>query len=252
MTVADQGGPTPAPAHCDACPLRTLTPYGGIHPEEGARLIRLRRRTWHVPANSDVMRVGDDPAEVATLFSGWAYRYVRFPDGARQILSIVLPGETVGLSTLPGGRMSHAVASLTACTFCCLDKAALRDYLSEDQTACQKVFRAVVRRRDRSERQMALLGRRLARQRVAALLGDLHARLRQIGLAGETEFPFPLRHTHVADLVGLTPIHTSRVFRDLAADRIVQRRGRRIRVLDAERLTALSGAVADAMPSRAG
>lgn len=240
MSNQAKDSPAGPPDHCSLCALRTLTPYGGVHESEAERLSTIRKRTMAVPANTDVLSLGDVPSEIATLFSGWAYRYTRFSDGARQILSITLPGEPVGLSTLPGGRMRHGVSTLTDCVFCCLDKEELRRYLAEDHDACQSVFRHTVMRRDRIERQMALLGRRQARQRVAAVLVDLHARLRQISLANEYEFPFPLRQSHVADLVGLTPIHVSRVFGDLEADRIIRRLQRRILVLDADRLMLLA------------
>lgn len=245
MAQQDRDGPSPAPDHCAACPIRRLTPYGGVHDDEADRLARIRNRTIQLPANTAVLAAGDEPEDVVTLFSGWAYRYTRFSDGARQILSIVLPGEAIGLATLPGGRMSHAVSTLTACTFCCLDKASLQDYLIADHSACQSVFRHTVDRRNRTERQLALLGRRQARQRVAAVLVDLHRRLHRLGMAGAREFPFPLRHSHLADLVGLTPIHVSRVFRDLEADRTVRRLQRRVQVLDPGRLESLADHAAD-------
>ncbi|MDZ7712839.1 MAG: Crp/Fnr family transcriptional regulator [Rhodovibrio sp.] len=245
MPQQDRNGPAPAPDHCAACPIRSLTPYGGVRDDEADRLAGIRNRTMQVPANTDVFAVDDEPAEVLTLFAGWAYRYTRFSDGARQILSIVLPGEGIGLSTLPGGRMSHAVSTLTACTFCCLDKAELRDYLIEDHEACQSVFSYTIARHNRTERQLALLGRRQARQRVAAVLVDLHRRLYRLGLADAREFPFPLRHSHLADLVGLTPIHVSRVFRDLEADRTVRRLQRRVQILDPARLEALADDAGD-------
>lgn len=240
MPTQEKDRPAPAPGHCAACPIRTLTPYGGLHAEEAERLNRIRNRGIDLPGGVEVLGLGEDPPEVMTLCSGWAYRYTRFSDGARQILSIVLPGEPVGLSTLPGGRMSHSLSTLTDCTFCCLDKEKLRDYLIENHDACRSVFRYIIQRRDRTERQMALLGRRLARERVAAVLVDLHWRLRRLALANDDEFPFPLRQSHVADMVGLTPIHVSRVFRDLEADRIVRRLQRRVRVLDAARLESLA------------
>jgi CRP-like cAMP-binding protein len=240
MSLDEKDGPAPAPDHCAVCPIRTLTPYGGIHLDEAERLDDIRNRSIQLPGGTEVLRNGDTPHEVMTLCSGWAYRYTRFSDGARQILSIILPGEPIGLSTLPGDRLSHSVSTLTACTFCCLDKEKLRTYLIQDHHACRSVFQYIVQRRDRMERQMAQLGRRHARQRVAAVLVDLHVRLRRLALANDHEFPFPLRQSHVADMVGLTPIHVSRVFRDLEADWIVQRLRRRVRVLDGARLESLA------------
>jgi CRP-like cAMP-binding protein len=55
-------------------------------------------------------------------------------------------------------------------------------------------------------------GRRSARERVAHLLLELHARLAIIGQAKPDRFQMPIGQMHVADALGLSYVHVSRVF----------------------------------------
>ncbi|MGZ5178647.1 MAG: Crp/Fnr family transcriptional regulator [Burkholderiales bacterium] len=62
-----------------------------------------------------------------------------------------------------------------------------------------------------------MLGQRSAEERVAYLFLHLTQRVAGQSVICENRYPFPLRQQHIADAVGLTPVHVSRVmslFRD--------------------------------------
>ncbi|MFX5237466.1 helix-turn-helix domain-containing protein, partial [Acinetobacter baumannii] len=48
--------------------------------------------------------------------------------------------------------------------------------------------------------------------RIAHLLLHLMRRIATRSVIREQRYPFPLRQQHIADAVGLTPVHVSRVF----------------------------------------
>ena len=81
-----------------------------------------------MPARSLIMREGAQ-SEVFTLRDGWAYRFHMLPDGRRQILSFLLPGEIVGLQALRMGRVDYAVRALTDVVLCSFDTEALAAYI---------------------------------------------------------------------------------------------------------------------------
>ena len=61
------------------------------------------------------------------------------------------------------------------------------------------------------------LGQYSAEERIAYLLLHLTQRIAARSVIREQRYPFPLRQQHVADAVGLTSVHVSRVlslFRD--------------------------------------
>ena len=54
-------------------------------------------------------------------------------------------------------------------------------------------------------------GQRSAEERIAYLFLHLMQRIAARSVIREQRYPFPLRQQHIADAVGLTPVHMSRV-----------------------------------------
>ena len=67
----------------------------------------------HLPAGADIIHPGQEDAELYTLFSGWAFRYQLLPDGRRQILNFLLPGDLVGLQASLLSAAQHGIEALT-------------------------------------------------------------------------------------------------------------------------------------------
>jgi len=68
-----------------------------------------------------------------------------------------------------------------------------------------------------SDRMIAVLGRKSAEERIAYLLLHLMGRIAEQTVIRGNRYPLPLRQQHIADAVGLTSVHVSRilgVFRD--------------------------------------
>ena len=89
------------------------------------------------------------------------------------------------------------------------------------------------------------LGRRSARGRVAYLLCELVWRQRAIGIAEDHAVRMPFTQTDLADLLGLTPVHTNRVLQGFRRDELITLDRRRLTLLDLERLHAISGLTPD-------
>ena len=66
-----------------------------------------------VSPRADIIRDDEVGGPVYTLFEGWAIRYHRLPNGTRQILDIMLPGDIVGLASAVLGRVKHSVQAIT-------------------------------------------------------------------------------------------------------------------------------------------
>ena len=194
-----------------------------------------------VPARRTLYREGEPVAEFAQLLEGWAFRFKLLPDGRRQILSIVLPGEPVALHTLWTDQPSFSVQSLTDIELRLFDRQALIDHLRRDGALAFRLGEAVARELMVYENRIINLGQLTALERVTRLILNLHARLKQRELANDGVFPFPLRQQHIADTLGMTPVHVSRVFSELRAARLIDRVGLMLAILDYQRLLDIAG-----------
>jgi CRP-like cAMP-binding protein len=84
------------------------------------------------------------------------------------------------------------------------------------------------------------LGRRTSTQRIAGFILGLEQRLRERGLASEGTFEFPLRYRHIADILGLTPVHVNRIISSLREQGVIELEHRTLSVRRLADLTAIA------------
>src|SRR6185436_3725286 len=78
---------------CFECALRRSGAFKPISDMELAFINEMKRDHLVYPAGTEIIAAGADQAELYTLYAGWAIRCKTLPDGRRQILNIILPGD---------------------------------------------------------------------------------------------------------------------------------------------------------------
>jgi hypothetical protein len=77
--------------HCEQCQLRRRTLFRPFSEHELGFITEMKTDHIVVAPRGDIIREDEVGGPVYTLFEGWAIRYHRLPDGARQILDIGAP-----------------------------------------------------------------------------------------------------------------------------------------------------------------
>ena len=179
-----------------------------------------------VRARRELMSEGREIAEPRLLVRGWAVRVRLLPDGRRQFLSFILPGDVIGLCGFPQPLAVSTVNALTDVTTCPLpDLAALPDLA----TACH-VGRAM--EEGYLLAQITRLGRYNAQERIADLMLELHERLTLNGMTRDRSFDLPLTQETLADALGLTSVHVNRMVQQARRDGDLQWKGGRVTLVD--------------------
>lgn len=236
MTSGPDTDPMEDSLWCRACPAREAA-ICGRRPTVGSSPLAVRRLSTRRVGAREVLGMADRPLrEFAVISRGWAVRYHLLPDGRRQILSFALPGEPLVIEGLVSACQPYAIATLTELELCAFDPEETRAWVAEHPTLACAYMKLHAHHNYRAYRLMTALGRATARQRLAGLLLDLYDRLGGHDLATAGDLPFPLRQREIADTLGLTPVHVSRVFREFMAEGVVQRTGSRIELKDLPRL----------------
>lgn len=161
-------------------------------------------------------------------------------DGRRQVLSILLPGDIAGGELLMRDKVRVPVQSVTPVEYCAFEITYLKEIMEEDPALVWIFVDLCLSSREASEARLVDLGRRNAEQRLARLILDLHGRMREKGLSDGVTIPFPLRQQTVADALGLTQVHVSRVMRSLRESRILQIKAGQLTILDMDALIAVA------------
>jgi CRP-like cAMP-binding protein len=180
-----------------------------------------------------------------TLFSGWAFRARWLPNGSRQILNILLPGDLIGVEEYLLNSVRHAVYSLTDVTYCRFDAAQIPTLFKQQPGLGRKLIWQIAEQTRELETRMASIGRQIADRSLATFLLGLHARLMQRGMAGPHSYGLPLTQAQIADALGLTIVHVNRVLRRLQREGIVTVQNRQVMIHDLPAFRELAGAVPD-------
>ncbi len=226
---------------CSECPLRRRQLFHAMSAREVAMIGRMKREHLGVAAGKDIIREGGHGQELYTLYEGWALRYHRLQDGSRQILDVLLPGDTVGMTSVLLGQSAHSVQALTTASFCVLDGRVLPELFKKSPELALALTRTWFADLRRGDLRATMLGRMNAAERVGYFLIEIYDRLRQRGMARGGVSPCPLRGIDVADAVGLSRVHVMRALKELRNEELLDRERGNLIIPDFARLAAFTG-----------
>ncbi len=227
---------------CLACPLR-LKPAFEDKTDDEIRFIQAMKTDHRtLAAGSDIIHPGQEDAELYTLYSGWAFRYKSLPDGRRQILNFLLPGDPVGLQASLLAAAEHGVEALTDVELCAFPRKRIWDLFVRMPNLAYELAWLGSREEAIVDDNQTSVGQRTASERIAALVITLYRRADALGLVSEGSFAFPLSQQQIADALGLSLVHTSKTWSKLRKAGLFAISGGRLTLLN-PRLTARMASV---------
>jgi CRP-like cAMP-binding protein len=195
---------------CYECALRACGLFKPVTAEELSSINQIKQNHLLLPAGAEIIRAGDPAPELYTLYSGWAFRFKTLPDGRRQILNFLLPGDLVGLQAVMFDAALHGIEALTEVQLCLLPRRQVWTLFEKMPALAFDVTWLGSREESIIDENLTSAGRRSALERVAALVVALYKRANALGLVAEHTFAFPLTQQHVADALGLSLVHTNK------------------------------------------
>jgi CRP-like cAMP-binding protein len=192
------------------------------------------------PARRAISHPAEWSESVPVISHGWAMSSLALPDGRRQILSFLLPGDlacTASLFEPVSGRLVEAVTEVTCHSF---KRHELKSFLFAHPDLIEMLTRIWIEERKQSDQLAIDLGRRTANERIARLVLNLMERLARRGMVQNQTMEFPLRQHHIADATGLTPVHVSKVLSDFRRRGLVEISDRTLSVHDLAGLRGVS------------
>ena len=208
--------------------LRQLEAHTKLTAEDRELILGLPHRLRRLDAGSYLVREGDVPDHCCVLVTGYAFRHKVTGSGARQILSICIPGDAVDLQNMFLDISDHGVQLLTQSRVADIPRDALQDLVLANRRIGQAVIALTLIESSIFREWVVNVGRRDARARVAHVLCEFAVRLEQRDLTTDHGFELPLTQEQLADATGLTSVHVNRVLRSLENDGLIKRMRRQI------------------------
>lgn len=203
---------------CDDCPVRQFGLCSAFIGDPPRKLLRQYRGEKTVSPRRYLQRAGEKAKTVKIIRNGWAAYVSNTELGERLIADFLLAGDFLGAGALVKGRTYYAIQAVTTVTYCEFDRELFREIAAGDDAIAGAMYRLAVDSWEKNQRRLFDLARRDAEERILSLLVDLYDRLAALGLAGDGTMDFPLRQAQLADALGLTQVHVSRVLKKLRDD----------------------------------
>lgn len=186
-------------------------------------------------AGADIMRAGERADFFGTVVDGVVKLTRSLPDGRRQMVGLLFPGDFVG--HVMRREVDYDASAATEVTMCVYPRAAFQALMADSPGLQARLLALTLNELDAAQEQLLLLGRKSAREKVASFLLALLRRSKD-GVSAR----LPLSRAEIAEYLGLTIETVSRQMTGLREAGVIAFDGQRdIRAPDIERLAAEAG-----------
>lgn len=221
--------------------IEKLRGYGSLSAEEIDVLAAATARPMQVAVKTDLIREGDQPGPVFVVLDGWACRYKILPNGTRQVLAYLMPGDSCDLHVGLLAEMDHSIQVIQPASIATIERDVMDEIMDTHRGIAKAFYIAQLVDEGTMRAWITSMGRRSSIERIAHLMCELYLRARNIGLTSEPFLRLPLSQLLLADSLGMTPVHLNRVLKQLRlAGAMTLERGS-LTIIDPEKLIQLAG-----------
>lgn len=221
--------------------VRKLLNVADLDSEQRSEIDQLCRHVRTVEARRDLIREGEVPDFLHLILEGWAARYKVLPDGSRQIIALLIPGDFCDLHVNVLARMDHGIVTLSSCRVAFIENGRVEDLISKDPRLARAFWWATLVDEAVLREWVVNNGRRNAHQRVAHLLCEMHVRMDMVGLARGGWLSLPLTQEQLSDATGMTPVHVNRTLQRLRSEDLIEIGKGQLTILDMQKLRDIAG-----------
>jgi CRP-like cAMP-binding protein len=219
--------------------VRKLQAWTLLDEADCAAILALPHVVRQMRPHEYIVREADNPTHACVLLAGFAFRHKVAGNGGRQIFSLHMKGDVVDLHNSILRRADHNVEILTPVEAAFIPVEAIRDIAARHPSVGQAMWYETLVDGSIFREWTLNIGRRDARTRMAHLLCEFALRLQVAGLGEPGRYELPMSQEQLADALALTSVHVSRTLKMLAAEGLVERQKRAVRIVDFDRLASV-------------
>lgn len=199
---------------------------------------------WRIQAfddGSEIIPEGTIPSDSSILVKGVAADVRYLANGDRQLTTLHVPGDFLDLHGVFLRVLDHGVLALSDCQVATIKHEDLRR-LAIEHPAIASLFSTVIARASAIQRTwIVCMGRKDPVRRIAHLVCEMCLRLGVPGRDDGFRFDFPVTQAELADLAGLSVVHTNRALQELRATGFVVWQGAAIVIRNWTSLATFAG-----------
>lgn len=175
------------------------------------------------------------------LAGGFACRYKLLPDGRRQILGLLLPGDICDLRALVLARVDYSICAVNTVTATHMPVRAAMHLLERSPGIARALWWTAAVQDAITREWLVNVGSRTAFERVAHLFCEVYSRLEAVGLVRDNRCELPLTQMDLADALALSSVHVNRTLMAMRRQNLVRVQSGQLELLDRAGLEAAAG-----------
>lgn len=206
-----------------------------------AALEAVTARPRRYAARKDLIREGDETGPMLVVLEGWLCRYKILPNGTRQIMAFLMPGDACDLHIKMLEEMDHSIQAVAPAQVATVSRTEMQSMMDEHPNIARAMYTAQLVDEGIMRAWIVSMGRRSSVERVAHLICELYLRARNIGLTHDGDFALPLSQIVLADALGMTPVHINRVLKELRLTGAMALSRGSVTIINPEKLVQIAG-----------
>lgn len=178
---------------------------------------------------------------VYLILEGFACRYKLLPDGRRQIVGLLLPGDICDMRVFLLRRMDHSICALSHVRAKLLPVGNVATLVDHHPRLARALWWLTTVEDSITREWVVNVGYRSAFQRVAHLFCEIFTRLESVGLTQGSQCPFPLTQIELGDALALSSVHVNRTLMYMRRCELLQLQQGTLHILDRNALQNAAG-----------
>jgi CRP-like cAMP-binding protein len=175
------------------------------------------------------------------LAAGMLCRENRTPEGRRQLLGMILPGDVCNYSLVTGLKPITTQVAMVRSTVLITELDRLTAVIEDRPSILSALLAHLTIDSAMTEELVLSLGCRSALERMAHFLCEIDFRLGRMGLSENHQFTFSLTQAELGHYLGLSAVHVNRTLQELRRRKLIVTQGSRVALTDVSELKAVGG-----------
>jgi CRP-like cAMP-binding protein len=221
--------------------IRKLENFAPLADDEKRALTEAISTVRRYPAREDLVREGEPTDGVKLILEGFACRYKVLPDGRRQIIAYLVPGDLCDVRVFLLRRMDHTIAALCPVETAFIPQEAVSELMERYPRLTRALWWSTLVEESVTREWIVNVGQRTAFERLAHLFCEIFARLEAVDLAHDNRCELPLTQIDLADTLALSAVHVNRTLMEMRRARLVAFQNRHLVIHDHAALQAAAG-----------
>jgi len=220
--------------------VKRLSNFINLQPAEVDAVEAACARIFTVQAGQPIPHDPINAGSIKIIVSGMACRCKYLPNGRRQIISCMVPGDLCDTRIRTSRNGDQILQALSRVEYAAIPAPAFLR-LCNDHPRIRDAVRWLAYIEEATLREwLVSLGQRTAIERLAHLLCELYLRLEAVKLVENNVCDLPLTQLELADALGLSPVHINRTLQDLRAMQFIKLAAGRLTMMDFTSLSNLA------------